>query len=372
MSLQQLLDAADVIGELTLHPYELHLSEPWRSSRGTISVRTGFLVRVTSVDGHTGVGDCAPLPEFGTERLAAAESAAIAMAKSLPGRDVAACLGMMDTWPATPALCCAFETALIDLVAGRLGMPMRLLLAPDAQSTIAVNAVVGAADAGLAARAGLAVSKGFDILKIKVGIGAAEDELRRLKELCRRLPAQVRLRLDANGAWDFPTARSVISGLSGMPIECLEEPLTTVDTVAMTNLQELAEFPLALDESLATEAAGSLIRDGAIRRVVLKPTVRGGIMACLGLAEAALDADVKCVVTSTLESPVGLAACAQLAAALPGSLAHGLATGDQFSADDLPWPQPVDGQIRLLQKPGIGIDAVACLESISAGTSRED
>ena len=91
-----------------------------------------------------------------------------------------------------------------------------------------------------------------------------------------------------------------------------------------------------------------------MRRLVLKPARIGGIRATLALAAAAKAAGMDVVVTSVVDSAVGVAAAAHVAAALGGP-AHGLATSAWLAADVAAPPAIVAGRLQLAELPGLGL-----------------
>ena len=337
---------------LGLYPYRLPLRRPWRTARGVLHERAGWLVRAES-DGAVGCGDCAPLPEAGTE------SAGQAMQRlrhwcERTGEGIAGLLAALDAESgAAPAADCALETALLDLSARREGLPLRRLLAPTALDRPAVNAMLGAA-ATLESRAvEVALARGFRVLKLKLGTGPIAEELRRIQAAAALLPAGANLRLDANAAWDADTAAACIAQLAALPIDCLEEPLAVPDDAALGRLQAAAPFSLALDESLAGRADLDPSRL-PVRRLVLKPAAVGGLRRTLHLAARAQAAGREVVVTSLVESAAGLWATAQLAAASGSTLAHGLATAGWLEADLGAPPAIAQGRIDLPYAAGSG------------------
>lgn len=307
-------------------PYCLPLRQPWRTSRGELAARTGRLLRLRSADGLTGWGDCAPLPEFGIDEDAATtfaeESARLDLAAQAAGCALAEWLG---------------------------GMP------PPA--TVAVNAVLGPISMLDERALREAIAAGFTIVKLKVGIAPPATEVARLHEICARLPADVRLRLDANGAWDGADAAAFVAGCRTLPVEGIEEPLRAPIAAALRALQDAAPFPLAIDESIHL-LDDDFWRSPPVRRLVIKPARLGGLRASVELARRARAAGVECVVTSALESACGLTALAHLAAAIAPETCHGLATAGLFAADTARPPEIAGGRMRIPTGPGLGFPGI--------------
>jgi o-succinylbenzoate synthase len=377
---------------LSTIPYRLPLRRPWRTARGLCEVRAGWLVQAEA-DGFTGFGDCAPLPEVGTETAEQAERRLRHWCERAGAGAEALLAALAAGAVATPAADCAVETALLDLTARRDAVPLRRLLAADALDRVAVNAMLGAAATLEPVEVERAVAAGFRVLKLKVGTAGIDIELPRIRAAAALLPPGASLRLDANGAWDAALAARWIDALSGLPIDCIEEPLAEPDAAELARLQAAAPFSLALDESLGRlgsafvgsdqrASPGMAVARGAgdagfrsstqptglavgamdprhlpVRRLVLKPAVLGGLRRTLGLAARAQAAGHEVVVTTVVESAAGLWATAQLAAATGSPLAHGLATA-AWLASDLGTPPAIeDGAIRLPDVGGSGFAA---------------
>lgn len=402
---------------LHLRPYCLPLRRPWHSAHEVLPARRGWLVQAVAADGYRGYGDCAPLPAAGTEPVTAAAARLATWSRraaqaSLP--DLLAALAR--AWPsATPAADAACETALLDLQARRAGLTLRDLLLGDraargpargptrkparqrAAAVIAINAMAGTAlDLAATPAAlstclegarrpthGAALSQGQDqaakatpaeqlqqwltqaqrrgwrVLKLKVGCGTPAQEAAALEQIAACLPPGLRLRLDANGAWDRDQATAMIALLNRLPVESLEEPLRQPEDAELGRLQARARFPLALDESLAQRRALSVARL-PVRRLILKPAVIGGLRPTLALARQAHAAGREVVVTSLIESAAGLWASAQLAAAIEAPpaapLAHGLATAHWLARDLGRPPRLRAGRLPLPADPGSGFN----------------
>lgn len=338
----------------SIEGYRLTLRRPWMSAKGHLGERHGWLVKLHSADGLSGVGDCAPLPEMGTESFELAAQRLGQWLNASAGQEPACVLSALARWRDTPAARFGVETAVLDLLAQHRGLPLARCLNHRARSAVQVNAALGELDDEAGARALSALEKGFTVLKVKLGVGAPEEELSRLGSLSASLPRNARFRLDANGAWNESEAQHILSRLTELPIESLEEPLARPAFDALARLQKQVPWPLALDEALHRISMDELLKNPPVRRIVLKPTVLGGLSSALQLARRAQPMGVQCVVTSTLESSAGVLAGAHLAAALNNDQVHGLSTSDWFLNDTAKVPEIKQGELSLGNMPGLG------------------
>ena len=190
-------------------------------------------------------------------------------------------------------------------------------------------------------------SNGCTTAKVKVAepgqtLGEAQARLEGVRDA---LGPAGRIRVDANGIWSVDEAVSAIAALDRAAggLEYVEQPVATVEDLAV--VRRRVDVPIAADESIRRAEDPYRVRDLAAADVaVLKVQPLGGVRACLRIAE---DIGLPVVVSSALESSVGIAAGVALAAALPElPYACGLATV-QLLTDDLAVRPllPVDGAL---------------------------
>lgn len=305
---------------LRLHPYRLPLKRPWIAAKAVLAERHGWLVEARHDDGTAGWGDCAPLPSVGEPHEA------------------------QMRW--------AIETALIDLEARRRGLPLAVRLGARTLA-VPVNAALGPLDDGGAKRAAAAAARGYTTAKLKVGLAPVDDEIARLREVAAAAP--LRLRLDANRAWSHADARRFLTAIADLPIDGVEEPLAAPSAASLAALQAALPYPIAVDESLPALGLDALLAWRAVRRLVLKPARLGGVSRTLSFARTAQAAGLEVVITSVVDSAVGVAAAAHLAAAIDPGIAHGVATSSWLAAD-VATPPPIEkGILRLPATAGLGI-----------------
>jgi o-succinylbenzoate synthase len=332
-----------LIAEARVVPYDLALAQPWRTAGGVAARCRGWLVRVTDRDGGQGFGDYV-LPPTQPGPVGEARLLADAAAR-LPGLALDDALTRLGDL-ASPLW--AVECALLDLDARRQGLCLARRLASGAADSVAVNGVAPLGDPSAA------LAAGFAIIKMKVGLGTVEEEVVQLHRQC--LPAGVRLRLDANQAWTWDQACRFLDGIADLPIDGLEEPLADPTLETLAALQGRTAIDLAIDESLPRFGADAVVGAGAVRRLVMKAATVGGLVAGCRLAGQAVAAGMGVVVTSALDSAVGVAAAAHLAAAAGSTgLAHGLATS-AWLAENVADPLAVaKGRMSLGQVNGLGV-----------------
>lgn len=182
---------------------------------------------------------------------------------------------------------------------------------------------------------------GCSTAKVKVADRGVLDEgdVLRVAETARLLadrygPA-ARVRVDANAAWSIDEAARALDALdaAAAPVEGLEyaeQPCRTVSELA--ELRRMTAVPIAADESIRLSRTPLEVRDRSAADVaVLKVAPLGGVARALELSVAL---GLPAVVSSALDTSIGLAAGVRLAAALP-QLNHacGLNTGSLLAAD---------------------------------------
>jgi O-succinylbenzoate synthase len=172
------------------------------------------------------------------------------------------------------------------------------------------------------------------------------DDVARVRATRAFLGPVGRIRIDANGGWNVDEAERAAHALAPFDLEYLEQPCATVRELAelRARLHDW-QLPIAADESVRKAEDPLLVaREGAADILVLKAQPLGGVTAALRLAG---EAGLPVVVSSALDTSVGLAMGAALAAALPDlEFDCGLGTAALLAADVTGDPLlPVEGVI---------------------------
>jgi O-succinylbenzoate synthase len=390
------------------------------ASRGAArgrSERSALVIEVRTDHGAIGLGEAAPLPGMSRDTLGDAALAASALAARTPfalaDRDAAS--GIAATTTTAPAARFAIETALLDALAREGQISLAALLRAPANavvttptaahmgaipssittgphvgarpSSITTGPHVGAHASSLGGRldsrhrgtvplaaviddpegARRAFAAGIRCLKIKLG---PTDDLARVFAIAEAAPGAA-LRIDANRTWPRAEVAARRAALADLPIDYVEEPCPGAHHL----LSEPLGARLALDESLATLGPDELraaLASPALAAVVLKPTLLGGLSVALGLAELARRSGVAAIASHGLEGPVGTAACAELALALGGPHAAGLAAHPALAGWRIEISQLAPDHVRPVATAGLGFEGLDLTGVVEACSTRVD
>ncbi|MEK7444045.1 MAG: enolase C-terminal domain-like protein, partial [candidate division NC10 bacterium] len=218
--------------------FRLPLRAPFRTSAGEITCREGLLLRLMTDAGIAGLGEASPHPALGIHGIHEAEVALSRLAPGLLGADAERlAAGLPDGIP--PALACALDTAALDAIARAEGVPLARLLNDQARASVPVNATLAAETSVAAAdEAAAAREAGFRCVKLKVGMAPnPEGERQRTAAVRGALGPDVKLRLDANGAWTVEQAVRTIRSLAEFGLEYIEQPVAPGDLRGMARVR---------------------------------------------------------------------------------------------------------------------------------------
>ena len=326
--------------------FSIPFRKPYVTSQGVFDTRYGLLLFLHGDNGSVGIGEASPVGAGSREEVEAIGAFLGEMAPQLLATEPLSATGipLPPEWNAPPVLRFGIETALLDLRGKALVRNASQLLNGAAKS-LPVNALIAAeTPKEAAAEAKDAADAGFGSIKLKVGLESAEQDEALVSAVRQAVGTEIKVRIDANRKWGLPEAIAGLRRLEQYDIEYVEDPLRGNDSAALAELRRSVAIPLAVDEALGV--ADKMQRLAAVDSadvLVIKAGRLGGLNESLELMRLAEDRGKGLVVTSSLESGVGLAASVHLAATLTAHpFAHGLATAsllqsDLLSAASLPW-----------------------------------
>ncbi len=339
-----------------LAPFWLPLRAPLVTGRATVAHRAGVLVKLTDGD-HAGWGEASPLPGWSRTTLAAVVVDLAQARFEIADGGAPALASAIDALARSPQARAGLAGAWADLRARRNGIPLARELAPDPAPAVAVNALVAAADPdGVEAQAAAAVAAGHACVKLKVARADPATDADRVRAARSGLGTGPELRLDANGAWDRPTALKVLRAVEPLSVSYCEEPVAGIE--AMASLSRETAVGVAADESIRNHIDADRALGLGLSVLIVKPQALGGPDAAMSVAALAAAAGARAVVTSFADSAVGLAHALHVAAAADQGRgeAHGLATASLLAQDTAAPPAVVAGRMELPAGEGLGLE----------------
>ncbi|MFI9759738.1 mandelate racemase/muconate lactonizing enzyme family protein [Streptomyces sp. NPDC051963] len=343
----------------TRRTVRLHLTEPLRISRSTMSARDAVWLTIEH-EGLYGHGEAVTSVYCGLDAHTLERHFAAVDLNRFSGPE-SALEDLREGWDIPPAVAAAVEAALLDLVGKRAGSPVHRLLGVPAAPVAATARTLGITSlAHAAAEARRLAARGFEVIKVKAGTPDPEDDVERVRVIRDAAPT-VRLLLDPNGAWSVPQAKALLPRYADLGVEAVEQPLAPGDPEALGRLAERSPLPVIADEdAVSLEDARRLA--GRVHGVNVKLAKCGGVHAALRIAESIEGSGTELMLGCLTASTLGLAPAVHLAdrarwADLDGHLllAHDPWTG--IGGDD--------GLVRAPDLPGLGVEEVAARANVA-------
>jgi O-succinylbenzoate synthase len=233
---------------------------------------------------------------------------------------------------------------------------------------IPVNATIPAIQAERVAEV-LARFSGCRTAKVKVAEPGQtlSDDIARVRAVREAMGPEGRIRVDANGMWNVDEAEHAVHALNEFDLEYVEQPCASVPELAdLRRRVKYMGIPVAADESVRKSSDPlAVARARAADVLVIKAQPLGGVTHALQIVTAA---GLPAVVSSALDTAIGLSQGAALAAALPNlDYDCGLGTASLF-LDDVAELRPVDGSIAV----GRVVPDEGALARLAASDERHD
>ena len=348
------------------------LLTPFKTALRTANAAEDIIVRLVTDTGEVGFGEAPPTGVI-TGDTAEAVCGALThhLAPCLLGRDVeefeTLTRDVQKAMVHNSSAKAAVDMALWDLYGKRFGIPVfRMLGAARTKLTTDITISVNAPEE-MARDAEKAVNRGFDCLKVKVGVNPSLD-IERLSAIRAAVPASVVLRIDANQAWTPREAVRMLNSMQdrGLDIELVEQPVKGADLEGLRYVTEHSPVPVLADEAVfSPEDALKILQLRAADLINIKLMKCGGITGALKIATLAELYGVECMIGCMLEGRVAVNAAAHLACARSVITKVDL-DGPMLAASD-----PVSGGCRcegkdlvMTEEPGLGVYAVEGLEPL--------
>lgn len=323
---------------LEVIPYILDFKFSARTSRGEMTNRKVWFLKILNDKGIQGIGEVAPISRLSPEEVEDIPEFLEKLKVELDreeepdGEDQVFELVAKLVPEGIPSVKFGLEMALLDLVKGG----RKIIFADDlSKINIPINGLVWMGNKDfMKDQIKDKLEAGFSCIKLKVGALDFDTELDIIKSL-RKISEDLIIRLDANGAFQTNEVLSRLKSLKDFNIHSIEQPIMPMQPEAMELICNRSEIPIALDEELigihSSRDRVDLLQELKPQYLVLKPTLHGGFSSVKEWIDLAEIHGIGWWITSYLESNLGLNAIAQFASLYPqNNEYHGLGTGGLF------------------------------------------
>lgn len=349
------------ITSIKVQKTDIPLKEPLRISLGVITHSRSAVVSVETDEGLVGYGEGAPGILITGETMEGTVESIRIFERDLIGTDptdLEKVYWILDHAAAhAPCGKAAIDMACYDLLGKKAGLPVYKLLGGHA-NYIDTDITVGIDRPEIMGeKAKEHVKAGFDTIKTKVGTSFEED-IARIKAIREAVGDDVKIRIDANQAWNAKEAVRMIERLNEYNLELVEQPVAYHDIAGLEYVTKHTNVPIMSDESCFTaKDALRLVERRAVDYLNIKLMKCGGIREALKINAICESAGIECMLGCMAEeSNLAITAAASLGAAVKNITRADLDA--TFSLTDLPFKGGIrvedTKRLVLPEEPGFG------------------
>jgi o-succinylbenzoate synthase len=308
----------------------LDFKRPSGTSRGILTQKKGWKLKLANPDGIVGLGECSVIPGLSPDYISDEK---YELKLNEVCQNPVRFIENKDLLLDFPSILFGLESAYLDLING--GKQIYFESANKGFS-IPINGLIWMGDPiYMQDQIEEKLDTGFSCIKLKVGAIDFKQELKLLEGIRSRYDAsKIVLRVDANGAFTKQDAFWKLDELSKLDLHSIEQPIKAGSWNDMRDLCEKTPLPIALDEELIginkLEQKIDLLETIQPQFIILKPSLHGGFSGTSKWIELAEARQIPWWITSALESNIGLNAIAQFTATYNPSLPQGLGTGGLY------------------------------------------
>ena len=293
---------------------------PFTIATGTMHYAQNIFIRMHTDEDIVGVGECSAFPMIVGETQATCFEMAKDFAqlwKNKNALDIEARMNELHAFTAyNYTIKSAFDMALYDITAKHATLPLYKFLGDTKKKELKTDVTVGInTPAQMALQAEAFVEQGVEILKVKVGKGAAHD-IEAISLITKTVGNNIKLRIDANQGWNYEDALKVLTAFKNFNIEFCEQPMRRYNDSKLPKLVQLSPVKIMADESVFDHYdAERIIAANACDYVNIKFAKSGGIQEAIKINEVCQSNNIPCMMGGMLESRVALTAFAHFATA---------------------------------------------------------
>lgn len=360
------------ITKIRLGRISVPLRVPFKTALRQVSSVEDIIVEIHTDTGDIGYGEAPPTGAVTGDTTGAILGAfQDHISKTLLGRDIddfaALTQDVQHCIVKNTSAKAAADMALWDLYGKKYGIPVYKMWGASRSKLITDITISVNAPEEMAKDAQNAVQRGYDTLKVKVGVDPSLDSLR-LEAIRKAVGPHIRIRIDANQAWKPKQAVMLLQQMQdkGLDIELVEQPVPAHDIDGLKYVTDHSYIPILADESVfSVEDALQILQRHAADLINIKLMKCGGLTNALKIAALAEAYGVECMIGCMLEAKVSVNAAVHLACA------KSIITRIDLDGPVLCSQDPVLGgavfhekEITVSNAPGLGIQGVQHVQYI--------
>jgi len=311
-----------IIENIETYRTSVPLIKPFKTALRTVVTAESVIVKVTCEGGIIGWGEAPPTLVITGESLSSIEACIVNVLKPfLIGKNLlnfeVIFQGIQSILVGNSSAKAAVDMALYDCLAQYSRLPLYQYLGGykkelETDFTVSVNDVSEMGEDAVSY-----IEKGFNVLKVKVGLGDSGLDIDRIREIRSRVGPDIKIRLDANQGWKPKEAVSVIRKMEddNLNIELVEQPVKAHDIEGLKQVTDSVDTPIMADESVFTpKQAFEVLKTRSADMINIKLMKAGGIYQASIINQLAEVCGVECMVGSMIETRIGITAAAHFAA----------------------------------------------------------
>lgn len=354
------------ITKVRLGTISVPLRVPFKTALRSVNSVEDIIVEIHTDTGHIGYGEAPPTGAITGDTTGAILGALNDhIIKTIVGKDVDDFENLLQTLNkcivGNTSAKAAVDMALYDLYGQLYNIPVYKLLGGGKNKIITDITISVNNPDEMARDTKVAIDRGYDTIKVKVGVNPDLD-IARLTAVRAAAGPNALIRIDANQAWSPKQAVKLLNKMQdkGLDIEFVEQPVKGKDFEGLKYVTERSYVPVMADESVFSVAdAFKIMQMGAADLINIKLMKCGGIYNALKIASAAEVYGVECMLGCMLEAKVSVNAAVHLACA------KNIITKIDLDGPVLCSEDPVLGgavfnekEITLPSTPGLGINGI--------------
>ena len=301
---------------------EIPTIRPHKMAVATMQTQTLVLIKIQTLDGFTGWGEATTIGGLGYGEESPEsiktniDTYFTPLLKSLSNLNIAQILQVLEkNINGNRFAKCAIQTALLDIQAQKLNLPLSELLGGRLRNSVPVLWVLasGDTDKDIAEAQKMLANKRHNFFKLKIGSRSVEADVEHVLTIKKALGSEVSIRVDVNRAWTELEAIKGIQLLQDGGIDLIEQPCAIDNIDAMERLTRRFDIAIMADESLTGPASAyQLAKRNAASVFAVKVAQSGGLIQGRDVATIANLAGIDLYGGTMLEGAVGTIASAHL------------------------------------------------------------